>query len=42
MERISDKIAALPDGANYFSLEFFPPKTQIVLARPFMIPFYGS
>ncbi|KAF2153364.1 MTHFR-domain-containing protein [Myriangium duriaei CBS 260.36] len=28
MERISDKIAALPDRSNYFSLEFFPPKTQ--------------
>jgi hypothetical protein len=30
MERITDKIKALPDGANYFSLEFFPPKTQMV------------
>jgi hypothetical protein len=30
MEKITDKIAALPDDANYFSLEFFPPKTQIV------------
>ena len=28
MDRITDKIAALPPGANYFSLEFFPPKTQ--------------
>ncbi|PNS21133.1 Methylenetetrahydrofolate reductase 2 [Sphaceloma murrayae] len=28
MERISDKIAALPQDGNYFSLEFFPPKTQ--------------
>ncbi|KAK4694832.1 methylenetetrahydrofolate reductase (NADH), partial [Lecanoromycetidae sp. Uapishka_2] len=31
MEKITDKIAALPDDSNYFSLEFFPPKTQIVL-----------
>jgi methylenetetrahydrofolate reductase (NADPH) len=30
MERITDKIKALPDGANYFSLEFFPPKTAMV------------
>jgi len=30
MEKITDKIAALPNDANYFSLEFFPPKTQIV------------
>ncbi|PGH27148.1 methylenetetrahydrofolate reductase [Polytolypa hystricis UAMH7299] len=29
MEKISDKIAALPKDANYFSLEFFPPKTQM-------------
>ncbi|TKX26734.1 methylenetetrahydrofolate reductase-1 [Elsinoe australis] len=28
MERISDKIAALPQDGTYFSLEFFPPKTQ--------------
>ncbi|GAM83945.1 hypothetical protein ANO11243_019350 [Dothideomycetidae sp. 11243] len=28
MERISDKIAALPQHGSYFSLEFFPPKTQ--------------
>ncbi|KAI6251208.1 Methylenetetrahydrofolate reductase [Erysiphe necator] len=27
MEKITDKIAALPHGSNYFSLEFFPPKT---------------
>lgn len=31
MEKITDKIAALPSDANYFSLEFFPPKTQIVV-----------
>lgn len=31
MEKITDKINALPDGANYFSLEFFPPKTAMVL-----------
>lgn len=30
MERITDKIKALPDDANYFSLEFFPPKTAMV------------
>lgn len=29
MEKITNKIAALPPGANYFSLEFFPPKTQM-------------
>lgn len=28
MDRLTDKIAALPPDANYFSLEFFPPKTQ--------------
>ncbi|KAL1297769.1 hypothetical protein AAFC00_006306 [Neodothiora populina] len=28
MERITDKIAALPADSTYFSLEFFPPKTQ--------------
>ncbi|KAK4949182.1 methylenetetrahydrofolate reductase 1 [Elasticomyces elasticus] len=28
MEKITDKINALPKDANYFSLEFFPPKTQ--------------
>ena len=30
MAKITDKIAALPPDANYFSLEFFPPKTEIV------------
>ena len=30
MEKITDKIAALPPDANYFSLEFFTPKTQMV------------
>jgi hypothetical protein len=30
MEKISNKIAALPEDANFFSLEFFPPKTQMV------------
>jgi len=34
MERITDKINALPDGANYFSLEFFPPKTAMVRVAP--------
>jgi len=28
MDKISDKIAALPANSTYFSLEFFPPKTQ--------------
>ena len=28
MDRLTDKIAALPPDATYFSLEFFPPKTQ--------------
>lgn len=28
MEKIIDKLAALPPTAVYFSLEFFPPKTQ--------------
>jgi methylenetetrahydrofolate reductase (NADPH) len=29
MEKITDKIAGLPQDAHYFSLEFFPPKTQV-------------
>ena len=29
-DRIVDKIAALPADSTYFSLEFFPPKTQQV------------
>ncbi|KAG9241582.1 methylenetetrahydrofolate reductase-domain-containing protein [Calycina marina] len=29
MEKLTDKIAALPPNANYFSLEFFPPKTAM-------------
>ncbi|KAI9822611.1 MAG: hypothetical protein M1827_000330 [Pycnora praestabilis] len=29
MEKITDKIAALPKDANFFSLEFFPPKTAM-------------
>ncbi|KAH8803237.1 methylenetetrahydrofolate reductase-domain-containing protein [Xylogone sp. PMI_703] len=29
MEKITDKIAALPPDSNYFSLEFFPPKTAM-------------
>ncbi|OJJ08007.1 hypothetical protein ASPVEDRAFT_47197 [Aspergillus versicolor CBS 583.65] len=33
MEKITDKIAALPPNANYFSLEFFPPKTQMGFAN---------
>lgn len=33
MEKITDKINALPENAPYFSLEFFPPKTQMVCAN---------
>ncbi|TQN73061.1 Methylenetetrahydrofolate reductase 2 [Colletotrichum shisoi] len=33
MEKITDKIAALPADANYFSLEFFPPKTAMGLSN---------
>ena len=29
MEKITTKIAALPEGSTYFSLEFFPPKTTM-------------
>ena len=29
MEKITDKIAALPKDGHYFSLEFFPPKTPM-------------
>ncbi|KAK9769072.1 putative Methylenetetrahydrofolate reductase 2 [Seiridium cardinale] len=29
MEKITDKIAALPADSDYFSLEFFPPKTAM-------------
>lgn len=37
MEKITDKIAALPKDANYFSLEFFPPKTQMACLDPFQM-----
>lgn len=30
MEKITDKIAGIPKDGTYFSLEFFPPKTQMV------------
>ncbi|MCJ1354529.1 MAG: hypothetical protein MMC33_004518 [Icmadophila ericetorum] len=33
MEKITDKLNALPPDANYFSLEFFPPKTQMGLSN---------
>ncbi|KAL8738066.1 MAG: hypothetical protein Q9181_001090 [Wetmoreana brouardii] len=33
MKKITDKIAALPQDASFFSLEFFPPKTQIGLSN---------
>lgn len=37
MQKLTDKIAALPQDANYFSLEFFPPKTTMV-GYPALIP----
>jgi len=30
MQKVTDKIAALPPGDVYHSLEFFPPKTEMV------------
>ena len=30
MDKITDKIAALPPNIPFFSLEFFPPKTSTV------------
>ncbi|KAF3770809.1 MTHFR-domain-containing protein [Cryphonectria parasitica EP155] len=33
MDKITDKIAALPPDASYFSLEFFPPKTAMGFAN---------
>jgi methylenetetrahydrofolate reductase (NADPH) len=30
MEKITDKLAALPEDGSFFSLEFFPPKTPEV------------
>ncbi|KAF1993550.1 MTHFR-domain-containing protein [Amniculicola lignicola CBS 123094] len=33
MEKVTDKIHALPEGANYYSLEFFPPKTSMGFAN---------
>lgn len=33
MEKITDKLAALPPDSNYFSLEFFPPKTAMGFAN---------
>ncbi|PNY26083.1 Methylenetetrahydrofolate reductase [Tolypocladium capitatum] len=33
MDKITDKIAALPADAEYFSLEFFPPKTAMGFAN---------
>ncbi|KAF2753882.1 methylenetetrahydrofolate reductase-like protein [Pseudovirgaria hyperparasitica] len=33
MEKITDKLAALPKDGTYFSLEFFPPKTQMGFAN---------
>lgn len=32
MAKITDKIAALPPGESFHSLEFFPPKTEMVCA----------
>jgi hypothetical protein len=42
MEKITDKIAALPKDANYFSLEFFPPKTRMVGSCPASSPLPAS
>lgn len=33
MDKITDKIAALPPNSDYFSLEFFPPKTAMGFAN---------
>ncbi|KAF4585540.1 Methylenetetrahydrofolate reductase [Ophiocordyceps camponoti-floridani] len=33
VDKITHKIAALPDGVDYFSLEFFPPKTAMGFAN---------
>lgn len=33
MDKITDKIAALPPDAGFFSLEFFPPKTAMGFAN---------
>jgi hypothetical protein len=33
-KKITEKIAALPPDANYFSLEFFPPKTRCYHRHP--------
>lgn len=33
MDKITDKIAAMPPDATYISLEFFPPKTQMGFAN---------
>ncbi|KAF2403057.1 methylenetetrahydrofolate reductase-like protein [Trichodelitschia bisporula] len=33
MEKITDKLAALPQDGTYFSLEFFPPKTAMGFAN---------
>lgn len=33
MDKITDKIAALPPNTDYFSLEFFPPKTAMGFAN---------
>jgi hypothetical protein len=34
MEKVSNKIAALAPDAHFFSLEYFPPKTQAVIPLP--------
>ena len=30
MQKLTSKIAGIPEDGTYFSLEFFPPKTQMV------------
>ena len=38
MAKITDKIAALPPGESFNSLEFFPPKTEMVCASGMFDP----
>ena len=39
--KIIDKLAALGPDEPYFSLEFFPPKTDMVFYSPCLIDFTG-
>jgi 5,10-methylenetetrahydrofolate reductase len=38
MEKITDKLAALPKNGKFFSLEFFPPKTAMVISPSSSLP----